>query len=99
MTFYRNYLNLELSKRKKAQQDYSLRKFAKDLEMPASTLNGILKGTSKLSPQKCSQIAKKLKLNRDETFSLIFSALSEKKVMRGLIGDDEVERISKTFLS
>ena len=99
MALYKDFLNTELTKRKTSNDLYSLRKFAKDLEIPPSTLNGVLKGTSKLSPQKCSQIARKLDLNREDSLTLIFSALSEKKTIAGLLGKEEVEFINKEFLS
>jgi uncharacterized protein (TIGR02147 family) len=64
------FLSSELDRRKKKNPSYSMRSFARDLELSPSRLSEILKGAG-LSEQRGLEIAQKLKLNlKEKTFLL-----------------------------
>ncbi len=54
---YREYLKEQLLSRSKKNSSYSLRAFARDLDLAPSTLSEILKGSKNLSPEKAHQVA------------------------------------------
>ncbi len=64
---YRNFLKEEFDIRKERNSNYSLRAFARDLDMPASKLSEILRGLSGLSSSSATKLASKLQLNVEET--------------------------------
>ncbi len=60
---FKTLLNSELSKRIQKNPSYSLRAFAKDLDINDSTLSKYISGKRKISPQKIIALGKKLGLN------------------------------------
>lgn len=72
-TQYRSYLKAALADRVVKNPSYSLRAFAKALEMAPSMLSEVLKGTKNLSQERALLIARKLGLTSSETeyFSLL----------------------------
>lgn len=61
------YLEMELKKRKQRRPHYSLRAFARDLEIGASTLSEILSGKAGLSLARIQQLSKKLNLSESQS--------------------------------
>ncbi len=81
------FLGAEFSKRKQRNETYSLRAFARDLELSPSRLSEILSGKHGLSEKTADTIAEKLKLNpRDRQFwrDLILSESARNKKVREL---------------
>ena len=64
---YSDILKEHLEFRKIQNTRYSLRAFARDLEIAPSNLSEILRGKQGISPQKAIQIASTLKLNKQES--------------------------------
>ncbi|RYZ77649.1 MAG: hypothetical protein EOP05_01010 [Proteobacteria bacterium] len=71
-------LQAELEKRRSRNSRYSMRAFAKYLEMDASALSRVLAGKLDLSLQACSVILKKLEMSTSE-IRLFIAAVSEDK--------------------
>lgn len=69
-------LNDELSLRQRANKSYSLRAFARDLNMHPSTLNSVLKGTRKLPTKNLRTVIDKLNLTPIEE-TLFTESLTE----------------------
>src|SRR5688500_6790024 len=67
----RLYLQSELVRRCKENPRYSLRAFARSLQMDFSTLSKILQGHRKLGPKATSRLDQKLGLRPDEVRSLL----------------------------
>jgi uncharacterized protein (TIGR02147 family) len=67
LPFYRRVLTEELESRQKRNPSYSLRAFARDLDLQPSNASEIIRGLSGLSPQSGAEIAKKLGLSEEET--------------------------------
>jgi len=61
----RYYLQNELSERLKRRPHYSLRAFARDLEVSPSSLSEVLNGRYRFSRQRVSALAKKIKLSSE----------------------------------
>lgn len=59
------YLKKELIQRIKRRPHYSLRAFARDLEISPSTLSNFLRGEKKLSSLRITELSQKLKLPKD----------------------------------
>ena len=57
------YLNIEFTKRQDINSSYSLRAFARDLEVHASTLSHIMRGKRKLSTSMRNKLLEKLHLD------------------------------------
>jgi uncharacterized protein (TIGR02147 family) len=57
-----DYLRVELQSRRDRRSEYSLRAFARDLNLSPSTLSEVLNGKVGLSPQKGKEVARRLKL-------------------------------------
>jgi uncharacterized protein (TIGR02147 family) len=76
MHLYQKKLNDEYERRFRANKSYSLRAFARDLEIPAPKLSQYLNNTCGLSTNKATEIANKLKLSKfdKETFILSVEA-------------------------
>lgn len=73
----RDILLREYESRKIKNAFYSLRAFARDLEIPASNLSLVLRGKKGFSQQRAHHLARKLMLNDDETELLVLLAKSE----------------------
>jgi uncharacterized protein (TIGR02147 family) len=63
---YRNLIEEEFDTRKRKNPSYSLRAFARDLDMPPSKLSEVLRGICGLSTTSGQRIAKKLALSNEE---------------------------------
>ncbi|KHD87952.1 MAG: hypothetical protein OM95_11865 [Bdellovibrio sp. ArHS] len=74
---YRDYLLKELERRQKKNPSYSLRAYARDLEVPCSRLSEILNGKVGLSESRAMNLAVKLNLAPSEKDFFIDLALSE----------------------
>ena len=78
MTFdYLDILKKEFDARKRANKSYSLRAFARDLELSPSRLSEVLSNKSGLSEQSAERIARKIKLSPSE--AKLFIELVNKK--------------------
>lgn len=73
LPFYRRILVDEFEARQKRNPGYSLRAYARDLELPPSNISEILRGRRGLSPQSGTEIAKLLQLSEEETHWFIRS--------------------------
>ncbi|MBC7692320.1 MAG: helix-turn-helix transcriptional regulator [Methylotenera sp.] len=65
--FYIERIRDELLARKQKNSSYSLRAFARDLEIDPSAISRILKGKQTLSLLICLKVIRKLKLSEDES--------------------------------
>ncbi|MBO9666790.1 MAG: DUF4423 domain-containing protein [Bdellovibrio sp.] len=74
---YREFILRELERRQKRNPSYSLRAFARDLEMPSSRLSEILNRKMGLSEARAMALAEKLNLEASEKEFFIDLALSE----------------------
>lgn len=74
---YRHLLKKELSERAAKNQSYSLRAFARDLEVEPAQLSRVLKGTQNISLQSAQNIARKIyKQKKEQELFLSLVALS-----------------------
>ncbi len=81
MTFdYLDILKKEFDSRKRINQNYSLRAFARDLELSPSRLSEVLSNKSGLSEKTAEKVAKKIRLSPSET--KLFVELVNKKHAR-----------------
>lgn len=76
---YRLILESEISSRKNKNSRYSIRAFARDLEIDASYLTKIRAGKSLLPVDLAAKIAKKLFLPKDKYSQFILSAADEQR--------------------
>ncbi len=76
---YRLILKSKLESRKIKNKRYSLRAFARDLDIDASYLAKINSGKVLLSVDLAAQIANKLNLSQDKYTQFILSAADEQK--------------------
>lgn len=65
-TTYQNFLNNEFLSRKLINSSYSLRAFARDIDISPSSLSLILKGSQGLSVEKAKCIAKNIGMNKEQ---------------------------------
>jgi uncharacterized protein (TIGR02147 family) len=70
---YRTALEHEFEARKQRNPGYSLRAYARDLDMPPTKLSEVLRGKCGLSARSATAIAKKIKLSREETEWFVLS--------------------------
>lgn len=63
---YRSFLQEAFNKRQKKNGSYSLRAFARDLEIPASRLSEVLNGKKGISEDRADKLAGKLSLDKTE---------------------------------
>jgi uncharacterized protein (TIGR02147 family) len=73
-TNYQEFLKNELDSRKTANSSYSLRAFARDLELTPPVLSSILNGKKGISTERAKKIAQKLKLNKNQFEWFVASA-------------------------
>jgi PAS domain S-box-containing protein len=83
MSYHLDFLELELNRRKNNNSRYSLRAFAKFLDIGPATLSRILNGQQDLSIAITKKILNKLKVSSEERVLFISSVLKEKKEMVG----------------
>jgi len=83
MELYRHYLNDELAKRCEKNSAYSLRAFAKALEIDAGTLSKLLNGTQPLSFKMAEKILPKLELTPAQQ-TQFFQSLAQTQGVRKL---------------
>jgi len=74
---YRDYILKELERRQKKNPSYSLRAYARDLEVPCSRLSEILNGKVGLSESRAVSLATRLNLAPSERDFFVDLALSE----------------------
>ncbi|MBI3544761.1 MAG: PAS domain-containing protein [Deltaproteobacteria bacterium] len=72
-------LKQELERRQKMNRRYSLRAFARFLDMDASGLSRVLAGKQELSLSCCLRVLKKLKLDVDQRMQFMASVTSERR--------------------
>jgi len=77
-TFYKNYLLGIFHQRRKKNPAYSLRAYARDLNIGHTSLSGLLNGTRFLSFKRSFQIAENLHLSKELQYLFIHSILQEK---------------------
>jgi plasmid maintenance system antidote protein VapI len=68
-------LNETFSEKKKRNPNYSLRAFARDLEISASNLSTILNGKKRLSSEQACRIAVRLQFSKEQFFEFVTSTL------------------------
>lgn len=73
---FRTVLEREFESRKQRNPGYSLRAYARDLNMPPSKLSEVLRGKCGLSARSASDLAKKMKLSPEETKWFVLSVES-----------------------
>lgn len=74
---YRKIIEREFISRVKKNSAYSMRAFARDLEISNSFLANILNGSRNLSKSRATELAKVLKLSKIESEILLLSAAAE----------------------
>ncbi|WII70945.1 TIGR02147 family protein [Bdellovibrio sp. 22V] len=74
---YRDYILKELERRQRKNPSYSLRAYARDLEVPCSRLSEILNGKVGLSETRAMNLATKLNLSPSEKDFFVDLALAE----------------------
>ena len=74
---YRNFLISELETRKRRNPSYSLRAFARDLEVPASRLSEVINGKVGLSEERAVKIAERLGFSASDRELFVNLVLSE----------------------
>lgn len=94
---YREFLKREYTLRRRRNPGYSLRAFARDLELPAPKLSQALRGTCGFSSKRARQIAKKLNLSESEKD--LFVALVESEHSRSKMGKHEARTRAELFIS
>ncbi|MCX6123763.1 MAG: TIGR02147 family protein [Proteobacteria bacterium] len=77
--YFRECLKNELEQRRRKRDGYSLRSFAKSLEIQAPTLSAVLAGKRTLSQQSALQIIQKLKLSPLEESRFLDSLQAKRK--------------------
>lgn len=92
-TDYRDYILREFERRQKKNPSYSLRAFARDLEIPCSRLSEILNRKRGLSQRRAPALADKLYLSPTEKEYFVDLALCE-HARSGLVKNMAVKRIS-----
>lgn len=71
MKFHQNFLMQQLVERKKKNAQFSLRAFARMLEISPSQLSGLINGKKNLTPRQAAHLIEKLNLNDDDSTNLI----------------------------
>lgn len=74
---FTDYLNREFDRRRQSNASYSIRAFARDLEMSPQKLGQVLRGTSGLSVEAATDLAGRIELNQNERE--LFLAMVEAK--------------------
>lgn len=92
-TDYRDYILREFERRQKKNPSYSLRAFARDLEIPCSRLSEILNRKRGLSQRRAPALADKLYLSPTEKEYFVDLALGE-HARSGLVKNMAVKRIN-----
>lgn len=77
---FRTLLREHLSKKTKANPGYSLRSFARQLGVPASTLSMMMSGRCPITTKFIEKVGAKLKLQEDKIQCLQLNLLSEKLI-------------------
>lgn len=87
MSHYRQILHEHFQARCERNRYYSLRAFARDIEIFPSDLSKVLRGVDRLSPKACQRIARALKLDDEQTKAFIDSVFEDhKQYILGLEG-------------
>ena len=94
-----DYIRIEMQSRRNRRSEYSLRAFARDLNLSPSTLSEILSGKVGISPQKSQDLAKRLRLPEphDEHFcDLVSSKFSRNLKVRKEASNRAASRLRTT---
>jgi uncharacterized protein (TIGR02147 family) len=94
---YQKMLSDEFERRKLRNVSYSLRAYARDLEIPAPKLSEYLSGKCGLSRKKAAELASRIRLNAIETE--VFICSSEAAHARDKLGREAAGRRLKVLLS
>jgi plasmid maintenance system antidote protein VapI len=81
-SYYRQLLRAELSNRQKINARFSLRAFARFLQVDPGFLSRILNGQRKLSYEMACTIVQMLQLQENEKTAFLNSLLKEKRVVQ-----------------
>jgi len=84
-------LTEELERRKQANKRYSLRAFARYLELDASALSRILSGKQELSISVCLKVLKRLKLPEDRQVQFVASLTEEMRKKATFLIDKAID--------
>ncbi len=71
MKFHQDFLTQQLFERKKKNNQFSLRAFARILEISPSQLSGLISGKKNLTPKQAAHLIEKLELNEDDSTKMI----------------------------
>jgi uncharacterized protein (TIGR02147 family) len=91
---YRELLKDQLSKRCLKNSSYSLRSFAKDLDMPASTLSHVLNGKRQLDYERANQMVSKLRLSKEQSHQFLSSVFEQQCPDYQMLNDDCLDLVS-----
>lgn len=100
---FRSLLSAELKRRKQLNAVYSLRSFARHLEISPSHLSLLMSGKKRLTPKLASQIASRLSLSAEETLQLLSEAIPELRFVERaptpeqLLSEDEFRLITNWY--
>ena len=91
---FRNYLKSVLNERVSRNPAYSLRSFARQIDLSPSALCEVLKGTKNLSEETATLIARRLGLNTSEQECFRLSALSQ-RTKRIEVKEEALQRLQE----
>lgn len=98
--YYRSVLATHLSERQRKNARFSLRSFAKQLEMSPGQLSGLMNGKKNLTTKQAVKIIEKLELTEQESFDLLrglhpkLQSKNSKNPDFHVLADDEFRLIS-----
>jgi uncharacterized protein (TIGR02147 family) len=94
---FQKYLKTAFEKRCAKNASYSLRAFARDLNVPVANLSKALNGTRGFSEKTLDQISKKLSLSSDE--NLFLKSLCKKEFSKSKKAKaDAIDKLKQAFL-
>jgi len=101
---YREILVSELLARKRVNTGFSLRAFARDLEMSPSHLSAVIRGKKGISHKQAGKIISRLTLSPNDKFSFLASAFPDiihsrttRESEKRLLEEDEFQLISEWY--
>jgi len=99
ISIYRSMLSAEFQKRREQNPAYSLRAFARDLQMSPAGLSRVLSGLRSLSPKAASKLMSALRFSEDEREYFLASVESEfKRSARvRLSGEEKLKKVRESL--
>ncbi len=87
---YRDWLKTEFDSRCRRSRNYSLRAFARDLDIPPPKLSQLMRGICGISGLKAKKIASKMNLTKEE--KIIFVTMVEAEHSRSSLGKQRAQK-------